>query len=238
MISIVVPAYNEELRIERCIQLLLRVADEIVIVSDGDDATGIIVRELESVFSNIILVESSRRLGKGKAFFEGFREARGDKIFLVDADVPVRLSDFGKFAGLLDKYPVVIGSRTMKGSKSVNQPMRRRILSQGFRDACRFFLGVGFDTQCGFKAFRREVLEAIADEMTVGGYAFDVELLLRTVGLGYTILEVPVTYSYDKNSKVKFNTSLRMLWDVFRLSRSSFRPEKRKDLNNLSLEDF
>jgi glycosyltransferase involved in cell wall biosynthesis len=224
MISIIIPAYNEQDRIELALIVSIEAEpQEIVVVANGQDNTAQIVQELIPIYKkvhgiNLKLVRSEKRLGKGGAFFEGVKEAKGDKIFLMDADLPVELHLVKSFAALLEAYDIVIGSRYMKGSIVLREPLLRRMLSQGYRNLCKLLFHIPIkDSQCGFKAFRRSVLLSLMDKVKTKGFSFDLELLLRSLECGFTILELPVTWHYSSGSKVGIKQALEMFKETLRI---------------------
>jgi len=217
LISIVVPAYNEEKRIARTIYMALYVADEVVVVADGSDETSNIVETLKSHFSNVKLVDSNRRLGKGGAFFAGAEKSLGDKVFLVDADFPVSPLYVPLFVQMLDEYDIVVGVR-----KSIGEPFSRKLMSRGYKSLVKVLFRLPVkDTQCGFKAFRRNVLENLNGEVKTTGYSFDLELLIKALKLGFTVKEIPVEYHYGGNSKVSWKDIYEMTKETFKIHRDS-----------------
>jgi len=216
LISLIIPAYNEEKRIERAAWLALNVADQVIVVADGYDKTADVVKTLDD--KRIELVVSKYRLGKGGAFLKGFEAAAGDQIFLVDADFPVEISYVPHFSELLNSYDIVIASRYSRNSLIVGEPFLRRILSLGFRLICKILFHQPIeDFQCGFKAFRREALDVISPQMHIKGFAFDVELLLRAIRQDFKIVQVPVIWKYGKGSKVKWRQILEMAKELWQL---------------------
>jgi glycosyltransferase involved in cell wall biosynthesis len=219
LISIVIPAYNEEARIEVTLSKALTVADEVVVVADGTDRTAQIVKIVKTLIKDperLVLVESSCRLGKGGAFILGFQVSSGDNVFLVDADFPVDVSYVRYFSHMLRACDVVIGCRHSKHSHVYGQPLSRKLLSFSFRVLCNTLFRLGLqDYQCGFKAFRRDVLDLVLPQMKTVGFAFDVELLVRIVGNDFTVAEFPVGYQYGKGSKVTWKTLIEMLLELW-----------------------
>lgn len=220
----VIPAYNEEARIELALVMCIASeAEEIIVVADGQDKTAEIVERLIPIYRKVHhrvlkLVKSEKRLGKGGAFFKGFEMSSGDKVFLVDADFPVPLEFVSTFSELLETYSVVIGSRYTKESVVFGQSLSRKILSKGFRWLYRNLFNLPIqDTQCGFKAFNREVLDCLKDEVKTTGMTFDLELLIKALNMGFTVKECPVTYTFGKGSKVSFRTPFKMLLETLKL---------------------
>lgn len=218
MISLVVPAYNEEDRIGRAVSLALTVADQIIVVADGRDRTAEIVREEWQADSRVLLIESPYRLGKGGAFLEGVKAATGDQVFLVDADFPVPTRYVRLFTDLLQEFDCVIGSRYSPASEIIGQPFSRRVLSLSYRRFVNWLFDLGLnDYQCGFKAFRRNALDQILPLMQCRGFAFDVELLIRLSRAGCTIAQYPVRWKHGRDSKVSWRQVLGMFCELLRI---------------------
>lgn len=224
MISLVVPAYNEEDRIELALILSITTeAEEIIVVADGQDKTAEIVDRLIPIYRKVHgrtlkLVKSEKRLGKGGAFLEGVKAAIGDQVFLVDADFPVPTRYVRLFRDLLQEFDCVIGSRYSPASEIIGQPFSRRVLSLGYRRFVNWLFDLGLnDYQCGFKAFRRNALDQILPLMQCRGFAFDVELLIRLSRAGCTIAQCPVRWEYGRESKVSWRQVIGMFCELLRI---------------------
>lgn len=219
MISIIVPAYNEETRIRGMLELyagyfLGKYRDcEFIVVADGSDGTATIVKEMIAKFPGIRILEYGTRLGKGGGILEGFRHARGDILAFVDADESVAPSDLDRIIAGLDSAQCAIGSRRVPGSQiTQRQPLKREIMSRFFNLLVNmmFHLGIS-DTQCGAKAFRRNVVNAVLPEIGSNGFEFDVELLWRIKRDGFSIIEVPIEWKHSEHSRF----SLKHAPDMF-----------------------
>lgn len=209
-LSIVIPAYNEEGRIET---VLSNYCDhfpnqEIVVVCNGcTDDTPNIVGKLSSKYLQIRALYFEEKLGKGGAIFEGFKAAEGDMVGFVDADESVRPDDVSRMFDALLNADGVIASRRLKDSIIlVKQPWKRRAGSKFFNIFVGMVFSLGFkDTQCGAKVFKREAIENILDSITTKGFEFDVELLWKLKNEGYKVIEFPITWQHSEGST--FNTS-------------------------------
>lgn len=224
-VSIVVPAYNEQERILQTLRCMLFVpADEVVVVCDGRDDTAKLARDLrdkwkvENPEKKIVVYEAFYRLGKGGAFKEGVKRSHGEQVFLVDADFPVPFWSVGQFSKLLESYDCVVGSRYSETSAYFGEPFGRMILSKGYRELANWMFQTDFkDFQCGFKAFRREPLLKVLDDMIIEGFAFDVDLLLRLKKAGYSVYEEPVEYRFSKHGKVGWRQVFGMFWELLQI---------------------
>jgi len=219
--SIVVPVYNEELRIRQT--LLNLVIDfpgqEIITVCDGQDNSRNIIRDLSLKYPNIKILSFQHRLGKGGALVKGFKAAQGQEIGFVDADESVNAEDFKKMFIELNNADGVIASRRLKESKILErQPLKRRFASKAFNVFVRTIMGLPFsDTQCGAKVFKRDAIIDIVDEIKTTGFEIDVELLWRLKRKGYTVIEYPITWKHSGGSKFKLSYSMGMLISLLRM---------------------
>lgn len=221
MDSIIIPAYNEELRIKSVVISLSEhlPGKEIVVVCDGVDSTKNIVEEMSIKRNNIKFMNFDRRLGKGGAIIEGFKAAKGDKIGFVDADESVSPEDVKTLFDFVGKADGIIASRRLKSSKIlIKQPIERRAASKIFNIFVRLLFGLPFkDTQCGAKVFKREAIFDILDELETRGFEIDVEILWRLKNKGYKVIEYPITWKHSEGSKFKLAQSKSMLISLLRL---------------------
>lgn len=213
-LSVIIPAYNEETRIERTITEyldLLRKAGgdfELIVEMDGcSDGTSEIVRRLASKNPEIVVLEFSERMGKGGGIKKGFERSKGEIVGFSDADCSIAPREFIKLLKVMEAggYDGVISSRRAKGATiEVRPPLRRRVASRGFNLMVRvlFFLPYR-DTQCGAKLFTRNALEDIFAGMKINGYAFDVDLLYQAKKRKLRIKEVGIRWNYAAESKLR-----------------------------------
>ena len=219
--SAIVPAYNEEGRIET---VILNYANsfpdaEIIVVCDGTDNTTNIIREKSKKNPNIKLLSFEKKLGKGGGIIEGFKAAKGERIGFVDADESVEPDDVKKMFDLLSDYDGVIASRKLNGSKIlVRPPLKRRIASRSFNGLIQIIFGLDFkDTQCGAKVFRKEAVKAILSELTTVGFEFDVELLWRLKNKGYNVMEFPITWKHSEGSSFSLSNAPKMFFPLLKV---------------------
>lgn len=218
MISLVIPAFNEELRIQSCLKKALSVADEVIVVIDGSDRTWERVADIAYLDPRVKLLEFGHRLGKGGAFAAGAKIARGSTIFLVDADFPVPPNYVKLFADLLQDFDCVVGSRYSAKSTVIGQPLTRRILSLGYRRLSNLLFNLDLeDYQCGFKAFRKRSLKKVLSELQCVGFTFDVELLIRLAKAGCKIAQCPVPWTYGRGSKVSGRQVIGMFLELLEI---------------------
>lgn len=222
-LSIVVPAYNEEKRIKRTLECLVERFNgscEIIIVSESNDETDNIVNEFSRNSATVKLVTSTKRLGKGGAFKKGVQNSHGDIVMLLDSDLPVPISDVEKVASTVGKIDIAVASREVDGTKIlVYPPLARVFAGKAFSHIFNALFDLKVrDTQCGCKAFKREALQTVLSSVESNGFEFDAELLFKCKRRGYSIVEVPVTWSYKPDSKLNlFNDTLKMGRGVLKL---------------------
>lgn len=239
-LSIVIPAFNEEHRIDGTLATLRDGLDhvigpnwEVVVCDDGSsDGTAAIVAEHCRSEPRIRMISEGANCGKGAAMAAGFRSATAAWVLLLDADLPVPL---GTITDLLDgagDSDVVAGSRRRPGSTfTTPQPALRRLGGSVFL-AVVDLLGFGGDSdpQCGVKLLRRESLEPIIAEMRLSRFGFDVELLTRCRQGGLHVEERPVTWTHVPGSTLRpVRDAVVTLADLVRLRRE-LRAGSKRDL--------
>jgi dolichyl-phosphate beta-glucosyltransferase len=221
LLSIVVPAYNEERRLPTTLDTIityLRAQDypaELVIADDGSsDGTVQAVEKFLDSCPGLRLIRNDHR-GKAYAVRSGVLAAEGQYVIFTDADLAVPIEETGKaLAALMEGHDVVIGSREATGAQRYNEPFYRHLMGRVFNVIVRLLALPDLqDTQCGFKGLRRDVAQDLfqrlrlygADAGMIKGGAvtgFDVELLFLARKRGYTIKEVPVQWYYGTDAKV------------------------------------
>lgn len=228
-ISVFVPCYNEEQRLERNI---LQIYDafravkkpfELVIVDDGStDATAAIGKKLSKLHNNILYQYYANGPSRRENLGMAFRTAKGETILFMDLDLSVPLWHIPQLLeGLARRNDIVIGSR-YKGTKAKRE-WNRVFISIFYNAFMRLYFSSEMkDHQCGFKAFKKEVLFQLLDEMGydetfIRGWFWDVELLVRAQRHHYKIEEFPVTWEFRKQSSFDMKRELRMLSYVFKL---------------------
>ena len=228
-LTIIIPAYNDALKfpadVEAANDFLEResLSGEILLVNDGStDETLARAQELARRFPRLKLISYEKNRGKGYAIAQGVRAARGEIIMFADAGmcVPYEIARIALAMLALDLCDIAIGSRRMRGSVKKAQPLYRRIGARGHKTLIHL-LGVPLyisDTQCGFKFYRSAVAKRLFAQLLTDAFMFDVEIILRAIRDGYRILEFPVLWSNDPDTR--FNPasgSLRVLGDLARI---------------------
>jgi len=234
--SLIIPVHNEENRIYDCLDQLFRVLPrdyEIIVSADGcTDRTVEAAKNFP-----VKLATFHERLGKGGGILNALRLAEGDAIVITDVDLSASPTQIPKFAKALEHADIVLGSRSLKGAEiTVKPPIHRIFLGKAFNWLFRRFFKIRiFDTQCGFKAVRREVLEDLSNDLNVEGFAFDVDLIVKANKKGYRILELPITWSHKKGSKVD---SLRQIVAMGRDLLMVWLGTKKREVETSNMKDF
>ncbi len=224
MISIIIPAYNEERVIERCLTDVgrkmreLRRDYEIIVVEESSDMTPEIVKKLAGRNRNIRHIHSSARLGKGGAIAAGISASRGEKIIFMDADLSTDLEYLPQLIRELDRHDLVMGSR-YHPSSNVRRTFLRLAFSKIYTAFFRLMFGLNFrDVQCGFKGFSRRLANSIAPEIRSSGFFWDTELVYLAKKHGYSIKEIGIEWHERKGGlKVTMKMACSLLVASLRL---------------------
>jgi dolichyl-phosphate beta-glucosyltransferase len=228
-LSIVIPAYNEEKRLQSTIQKLdVYLAHnpwdfvEILIVDDGSsDGTAALIQKQADSNPVYKLVRNPGNRGKGFAVKNGALSARGEWVLVTDADLSAPIDDLGKLikAAMDQKADIAIGSRAIDRSLvSVRQPVFREYSGRFFNLVMRALTGLAFkDTQCGFKLFHQKTVQSIFSRQVIEGFGFDVEDLFLARLLGFRTVEVPVRWANVEGTKVSLASGLNGFLDLLRV---------------------
>ena len=214
---VIIPTYNERENLGRIITRLHAALPHthVLVVDDGSpDGTGDLADELAAADERIAVLHRTEKNGLGAAYIAGFRWGLAhDYTVLVEMDAD------GSHAPeqlhlLLEKVDagadLVLGSRYVPGGTVVNWPWHREVLSRGGNIYSRLALGVSIqDITGGYRAYRREVLEKLdLDAIASHGYCFQVDLAWRTLQAGFTVAEVPITFTERQIGESKMNGNI------------------------------
>lgn len=224
MLSIVIPAYNEEKRLANTLTSInsyltsQRYDFEVIVVDDGskDKTKQVALEHVLYRNGKLKLIENGVNRGKGYSVKRGILEARGENILFTDSDLSTPIEEIRKLLSFLNSgYDIVIGSRAVFGADiKIHQPFYRECMGKIFNFLVQFFVLKGIrDTQCGFKLFKAAVVKDIAKELKIDGFAFDVEMLYLAQKKCYKSKEVPIIWNNSFESKV--NAS-RHSFDMFK----------------------
>ena len=236
-LSIVVPAYNEGIRLRESLPKILAYLDaefvnsELIVVDDGStDNTAEVAREALANSARVRsgVVSYQKNLGKGRAVRLGLLASRSDIALFTDADLSTPITETPKLVEPIESgaSDLTFGSRALdRDLIGVHQPWRREQGGRVFNLAVRLATGLPFwDTQCGFKAFRMQVCRPLIEGATIDRFGFDVELIFLAYRARLRLREVPVRWDHYEGSKVNvFSDSFKMLSEVELIRRQARR---------------
>ena len=226
-LSIVIPAYNEEKRIEKTLNSYVncfgpKFGDqvEIIVVSDGcRDGMLEIVKKFSEKHKIIRLLAPPKRLGKGGGVRRGFEVAKGDIVGFVDADDAFEIKGIEKLVEFVNSgYDCAIASKWAGRSfLQVTEPFFRKIAGRVWNLIIRVLFGLKVaDVQAGAKFFKYSVLEGLPP-LRCTGFEFDVELLWRIRQKGYTVKEIYIPTTHMEGSTFKISHTKNMLISILKL---------------------
>ncbi len=231
-LSIIIPAHNEAHRLPGTLDKVLAFlrtqpydAEVLVVENGSTDETLAIAQAYAQEHPNLRVLHESRR-GKGLAVRRGMLEAKGAYRFMADADLSMPIEEVTRFLPpALEGYDIAIASREGPGAVRYNEPAYRHLIGRAFNWMVRLMALPGLqDTQCGFKCFRGEVAEDVFRYQTLTGMSFDVEVLFIARRRGYRIVEVPIPWYFNPDSRVRLvEDSLRMAWDLLTIRWNALR---------------
>ena len=246
MDSVVIPVYNEEKILERTIEKVYGFLKsekrdfELIIANDGSrDKTLAIAESLLKKYKGLRIISHASNQGRGAVLTNAFRRINGDIGVYIDADLAIDLKLYPRLIKEINSgADVAIGSKHLKNSE-VQCTVSRRIASKGYSFLARLLLGSKIrDYQCGFKAFRKDVLDKILPYAKEKGWSWDTEVIVKSGWIGYKIAEVPakVVNVYGRESKVHlFRDVRRMGSGLFRLwkEKAEYKKKKYKKKNSI-----
>ncbi len=208
MISIVIPAYNEQDRIGPTLteldRALQRQKHEIIIVADGQDDTPAVVRRMK--IKSVRILPFRNRMGKGGALKAGIKAAKGATIVIYDADGAMAATELPKLLAALAQDDIAIGTRYSRQSRA-DLSATRRLTAWLFNRWIRLLFGLPYsDTQCGYKAFRAPAAKKIAQKTEQTGFVWDVEMLYLAKKADLRIVEVPIRWREKDGGDLARNT--------------------------------
>ena len=198
---------------------------EVLIVENGShDRTTEIAEDFAARYPFIRVLHSEK--GKGSAVRAGMMAGQGRYLFMCDSDLSMPITELDKFLPpQRDHYDVAIGSREGPLAHRYNEPPYRHLMGRVFNLIVRVIAIPSFqDTQCGFKSFRREVAREVFADLTMSGWSFDVEALFIAIHRGYKVIDVPIDWYFDGESRVNpIPDTFRMVRDVLRIRLNGWR---------------
>jgi dolichyl-phosphate beta-glucosyltransferase len=230
-ISIVIPAYNEAIRLKSSLEKLYSYLIhkdfiyEVVVIDDGstDKTQDVALASVLHQNGKLNLLKNERNTGKGFSVKKGILAAQGNYILVSDADFSTPIEEIEKLLVCINSgFDIVIGSRSMPGADvQVHQPFYREFMGKVFNFLVHLFVLRGIkDTQCGFKLFKSDAAKVLASLLKINGFSFDVELLYLAKKRKFKIKEIPVIWINSPYSRVNaIADSFRMFLELLSIPR-------------------
>jgi len=213
-VLVVIPTYNERENIASLVEAILAMGDRytILVVDDNSpDGTGAIVRHMATREpGRVELLSRGRKQGIGRAYVSGFARALDSGAPLIaqmDADHSHQPSDLDRLVQAAESTDLVLASRYVKGGKTLGWPWHRKLISRAGGVYAGIILGVPIkDLTGGFKVWRRETLSAIElASIHSDGYCFQIETTYRALRKGFSVQQVPITFTDRVAGKSKLS---------------------------------
>jgi len=221
VLSIIIPCFNEEKIITQSIKKIddwSKSKDfeiEILIINNAStDNTDEELRKASEIFRISVLNENKK--GKGYAIKKGLAEVINSKVLILDADLSTDLNAFDE-DWLKKNELLILGSRSL--GEEIGTPRIRKFSGYILNLLIRNLFNLNIkDTQCGFKYISSESLKSITEDLSFGGFIYDLDLILLAINRNIDVLEIPVTYTFNNDSSVSLiKDPLVMLRDLFKL---------------------
>lgn len=228
-LSIVIPAHDEEHRLPPSLAKIdefLKTQSykaEVIIVENGSRDRTLEVAQFFAQSHHYVHAIQVEARGKGLAVKAGMLAATGDYRFICDADLSMPIEEITKFLPPhSDGFDISIGTREGPNAYRVNEPEYRHLIGRINNWIIKLTILRGFeDTQCGFKMFNRAAAEDLFNVQRMTGIGFDIELLFIARKRGYKICEVPITWYFGSDSRVKLvDDSLHLLREIWEIRRN------------------
>jgi dolichyl-phosphate beta-glucosyltransferase len=224
-LSVIIPSYNEESRLPATLERIAAYirssnrAIEVIVVDDGSrDKTTVVAQNFCGEIPSLRVISNGKNRGKGYSVRHGMQEARGEIVLFTDADLSAPIEEVEKLLPAMKTHDVAIGSRAVDRTLiTVHESPFRELAGIIFNKIVRLILRLPFvDTQCGFKAFRRQPCKTIFDQQRIERFGFDPELLYLARHHGLRSIEIPVRWGHSPATKVNMmRDSIQMFLDVF-----------------------
>ncbi|MBI2482132.1 MAG: glycosyltransferase family 2 protein [Candidatus Vogelbacteria bacterium] len=238
-LSIIIPAYNEALRLPITLEKIKIFFEsvkpfslkEVIVVDDGSsDNTSLIAKDFTDRLP-VKVVTLNKNCGKGAAVRAGVKAAVSDWVFIYDADAATPIEELINFFIASQKSDIVIGSRVGQSDRTVVMSRWRRFVGWCFHTLCAPLLPDIADASCGAKLFSYKAAQTIFSEQKLNRFAFDIEILWLAKKLGYKIAELPVEWFAVPGSKVSIvRDSWEMFWSVINLYWRALRSRLQKHI--------
>lgn len=224
LISIIVPLYNEEKRARDFLNSLIITCKnklnkyEIILVNDGSiDNTLDMIKKISLREKNVKIISYKKNVGKSFAILQGIKKAHGEFILFIDADGSISPMEIPKMIEKLKDFDMVIGCRDPKHADIV-RPIMRTIISKIFNFMVNslFKLQVT-DVMCGFKGFRRKVIDNMIKDIKSKQWDLDIELIYKARKGGCTIHSLPIKWVHKKGSNINIISSLKIFIELIKI---------------------
>ena len=224
--SIVIPAYNERLRIIATLDAVVACVRrnhwdaEVIVVNDGSsDETADLVRDFAVHAPEVRLMENPSNRGKGYSVRNGIVHAQGNIVMFTDADLSAPIDEAERLFAAIeqDGADIAIGSRWLATSRQTHrQPLYRQFFGRCFNALTRMVMRLPYaDTQCGFKAFTRDAAQTVFQLQTIERWGFDPEILFIARKRRFKVKEVPVSWAHDARTRISYlRDGLQMLKEL------------------------
>ncbi|MBI1970500.1 glycosyltransferase family 2 protein [Candidatus Woesearchaeota archaeon] len=224
LVSIIVPAYNEEKRINGFLPSLLSFSKkhlrncEIIIVDDGStDSTKSVVQQLIQQYPSAKLISYPENKGKGNAVREGVSASKGKYVLFIDADGSIPPEEIPNMVQKLKEHQVVVGSRRIDVSKVKTSPLRK-FTGVMFNAYVNLLFRIDiYDNLCGFKGFEKSIAKALFSDLQSMRWIFDVELFYKIKKNNYTLYHLPISWEHRDGSKIRLIDPLKMAIELLKL---------------------
>lgn len=224
MLSIIIPTYNEEQRINATLTKIfyflegININSEVILIDDGSKDNTVKIAERFKK-GNLHILKNGINMGKGYSVKRGMLYANGDLLLFSDADLSTPIEELINFLKYAGEYDVLIAARNLEGSKVSKQPFFRSTLGKIFPFFVKFILVKGIsDTQCGFKMFKRECAKKIFKKQRINRWSFDAEILFIACKYNYKIKQIPVVWNNDKRTKInQFTDPPKMFLELLKI---------------------
>ena len=231
-ISLFIPVYNEEKIIEKNVEEILKEINklpfdfELIIVDDSStDSSGSILEKLSKKRHNLIHLRYENGPTRRENLAQSFKKANGNIVVFMDMDLATNLQYLTTLINSINEgYDIVTGSRYVKGSRT-KRKLSRLIVSHLFNSFVRSYYSTNIrDHECGFKAFKKEVIVQLVDEMGFDeklerGVAWDTEMLIRALRHNYKIKEIPIIWKEGEKSALHFSREYKIFPYLIKLKK-------------------
>lgn len=213
---VIIPTYNEASNIKKLVDEIFYTTDNInilIIDDNSPDGTGEIARQISQKDNRLIYIGREKKAGLGSAYKEGFKYAIKENfefIMTMDADFSHSPKAIPDFLSAIKNADLVIGSRYIKGGKTENWPLKRKILSKGGNLFAKILLSLPTkDSSTGFRCIRTECIKKLGVESFKGdGYVFHIETTYKFFKANFKIIEIPITFTERTQGKSKISRGI------------------------------